>query len=65
MIWESNKNYIDNHNTYAEEHGFTLEMNKFADLVLRQNFSMLDGANMAIICNIMSISGVNRVCTNL
>ena len=33
VIWESNKNYVDNHNKHTEEHGFTLEMNKFADLV--------------------------------
>ena len=33
VIWETNKKYVDNHNKHTEEHGFTLETNKFADLV--------------------------------
>ena len=33
MIWEANKNYVDNHNQHADEFGFTLAMNQFADLV--------------------------------
>ena len=33
MIWEANKNYVDNHNQNAEVFGFTLAMNKFADMV--------------------------------
>lgn len=32
IIWESNKQYVDNHNQYAKEFGFTLAMNDFADL---------------------------------
>ena len=33
MIWEANKNYVDNHNEHANEIGFTLAMNEFADMV--------------------------------
>ena len=33
MIWEANKNYVDNHNQNAEVFGFTLAMNEFADMV--------------------------------
>lgn len=33
MIWEANKNYVDNHNEHAHVFGFILTMNKFADLV--------------------------------
>jgi hypothetical protein len=32
-IWISNKKYVEQHNARADEHGFTLAMNKFADLV--------------------------------
>ena len=33
IVWLSNKKYIEEHNKYAEEFGYTLEMNKFGDLV--------------------------------
>ena len=33
MIWEANKNYVDNHNQHNDVFGFTLAMNLFADLV--------------------------------
>ena len=33
IIWEANKRYVDNHNEFADEFGFTLAMNEFADLV--------------------------------
>ena len=33
MIWEANKNYVDKHNKHADVFGFTLAMNKFADMV--------------------------------
>ena len=33
IIWESNKNYVDNHNEHHEMYGFTLAMNEFADMV--------------------------------
>ena len=32
MIWESHKQYVDQHNAFAEKFGFTLAMNQFADL---------------------------------
>ena len=32
MIWESNKQYVDEHNKFAEQAGFTLALNLFADL---------------------------------
>ena len=32
-IWISNKKHVELHNAKADEHGFTLAMNKFADLV--------------------------------
>lgn len=31
-IWESNKNYVDNHNQHKEKFGFSLEMNEFSDM---------------------------------
>ena len=33
IVWLSNNKYIDEHNKYAEEFGYTLEMNSFGDLV--------------------------------
>lgn len=33
MIWKENKHFIDQHNQQADILGFTLEMNKFGDLV--------------------------------
>ena len=34
LIWESNKNYVENHNKFAaKQFGFTVEMNEFADMV--------------------------------
>ena len=35
MIWEANKNYVDNHNQHTDVFGFTLVMNQFADLVFK------------------------------
>ena len=35
MIWEANKNYVDNHNEHADVFGFTLAMNQLADLVFQ------------------------------
>ena len=32
-IWTSNRVYVETHNANAHIHGFTLAMNKFADLV--------------------------------
>ena len=33
-VWLDNKKYIEQHNSNAEERGFTLAMNQFADLVI-------------------------------
>ena len=33
IIWESNKKFVENHNANADKFGFTVAMNKFADLV--------------------------------
>ena len=33
VIWRSNQAFIENHNSYAEKLGFTLQMNQFGDLV--------------------------------
>ena len=33
IIWESNMQFVKEHNAHADEIGFTVEMNKFADLV--------------------------------
>lgn len=33
IVWLSNQKYIDEHNKYAETFGYTLEMNKFGDMV--------------------------------
>lgn len=35
ITWLTNKKYIEEHNKYSEHFGFTLEMNKFGDLVCR------------------------------
>ena len=32
-IWASNKVFVEEHNKNSDKHGFTVEMNKFADLV--------------------------------
>ena len=32
MIWEANKNYVDNHNKNKDKYGYSLEMNQFADM---------------------------------
>ena len=32
-IWQANKKYIDEHNANADEHGFTVTLNEFGDLV--------------------------------
>ena len=40
-IWISNKKHVELHNARADEHGFTLAMNKFADLVSEGCSSML------------------------
>lgn len=33
IIWEANRNYVQNHNEHAAVFGFTVAMNEFADLV--------------------------------
>ena len=33
IVWEANRNYVQNHNEHADVLGFTLAMNEFADLV--------------------------------
>ncbi len=33
VIWRSNKAYIESHNEYSQEFGYTVRMNKFGDLV--------------------------------
>ena len=33
ITWESNMQFVKEHNAHADEIGFTVEMNKFADLV--------------------------------
>ena len=33
IVWLSNQKYIEEHNKYSEHFGYTLEMNKFGDLV--------------------------------
>lgn len=34
IVWLSNNKYIDEHNKYSDTFGYTLEMNKFGDMVL-------------------------------
>lgn len=51
MIWESNKNYVDDHNKYAEELGFTLKMNKFADLVCKHETVAWSNIIYWYVCN--------------
>lgn len=33
LVWLSNKEYIESHNAYSDVFGYTLELNKFADMV--------------------------------
>ena len=33
ITWEGNRQFVKQHNAHADEIGFTVEMNKFADLV--------------------------------
>lgn len=33
ITWEANKKYVVNHNEHADLFGFTVAMNKFADMV--------------------------------
>lgn len=42
-VWESNKLYVINHNKNAKQHGWTLEMNKFADLESSEFAAMYNG----------------------
>ena len=42
IIWESNMIFVNEHNTHADEFGFTVEMNEFADLV----------SSMIILCQV-------------
>lgn len=32
VVWQQNQEYIDQHNKYKEQFGYTLEMNKFGDM---------------------------------
>ena len=38
IIWESNMMFVNEHNAHADEFGFTVEMNEFADLVSKSFF---------------------------
>ena len=40
IVWQANQKYIDEHNKYADTFGYTLEMNKFGDLVRLNYFAM-------------------------
>ena len=33
VVWRSNQKYIEEHNKYEDTFGFTLEMNKYGDMV--------------------------------
>ena len=33
LVWLSNKKYVENHNANSDAFGYTLELNKFADMV--------------------------------
>ncbi len=33
VVWRSNKAYIESHNEYSQEFGYSVRMNKFGDLV--------------------------------
>jgi hypothetical protein len=50
MMWEANKNYVDNHNEHADVFGFTLAMNQFADLV----FSLARRRHWIVFINIFA-----------
>lgn len=36
-VWLANREYINRHNSQADEHGYTLKMNHLGDLVMHDN----------------------------
>ena len=41
LVWLSNKEYIESHNAYSDVFGYTLELNKFADMVRTTVFHLV------------------------
>lgn len=40
ITFESNMKFIEEHNAHADEHGYTVKMNKFGDLVSLFNIAL-------------------------
>lgn len=47
-VWISNKKYIEDHNSNASHHGFTLGMNHFGDLVQSRQVTII-GVNIILL----------------
>ena len=45
-VWESNKKFIDSHNSVADKFGYTLEMNEFGDLTNTEFARRFNGYKM-------------------
>lgn len=48
LVWLSNKEYIESHNAYSDVFGYTLELNKFADMVRTTEASSWEFWGLAI-----------------
>ena len=48
-IWLDNVQYIEEHNQNADQHGFSLKMNSFGDLVRINHYSLLYACNQKLI----------------
>ena len=59
MVWEANRNYVQNHNEHADVFGFTLTMNEFADMVnLMIRITGVVIANTGWLVNYFCIPGI-------
>ena len=59
-VWASNKVFVEEHNKNSDKHGFTVEMNKFADLVCMLKHGCAN-VNLCFIL-LLSLPGSDRVC---
>ena len=62
IVWEANRNYVQNHNEHADVFGFTLAMNEFADMVkLDDTYNYTTGGvitNTRFLVNYFCIPGI-------
>lgn len=55
-VWSKNKKRIDDHNSHADEFGYTLAMNNFGDLVSHLYLSCLVTRTQTLILKLMNIT---------